>query len=465
MYKKGLRCRICTGCGLCPGVTPGMSQTAGGEKEGGAMRVLSDSAFTENTASAVCGNKRLVTADLGTTTIAMLLYGPDGAVEDRYLTVNPQAVYGADVISRIRAAEDREQAEDMRGMVLRVLEQGLERFRKRLSGRESMRLVLAANTTMTYLLMGWDTTELGRAPFRASRLNGGEFEIAGVPCFVFPGVSAFIGGDITAGMYACSMSEGEEIMLLIDLGTNGEIVLGNRKRRIACATAAGPAFEGGANKGIWGADMISRIAALRREGLLDETGLLAESCFESGVKVGNIHVTQESVRAVQLAKGAIAAGIEILLGKYGIREEQVERVVLAGGFGYYLNPGDAALIGLLGTELAKKAIAGGNTVLSGALKAGGKLTAAAMQKRKEEITEAKDERTPPGEPVSGTELPAVERQKPLSGTEPLAVELQKLISGTEVLNLAEEADFNRRYIQAMKLAPSNSIDLLQASNR
>lgn len=211
--------------------------------------------------------------------------------------------------------------------------------------------------------------------------------------------------------------------------------------------------------------MISRIAALRREGLLDETGLLAESCFESGVKVGNIHVTQESVRAVQLAKGAIAAGIEILLGKYGIREEQVERVVLAGGFGYYLNPGDAALIGLLGTELAKKAIAGGNTALSGALKAGGKLTAAAMQKRKEEITEAKDERTPPGEPVSGTELPAVERQKPLSGTEPLAVELQKLISGTEVLNLAEEADFNRRYIQAMKLAPSNSIDLLQVSNR
>ena len=108
------------------------------------------------------------------------------------------------------------------------------------------------------------------------------------------------------------------------------------------------------------------------------------------------------------------------------------------------------MIGLFGTELAKKAVAGGNTALSGALKAGGKL-AAAMQKRKEEITEAEDERTPPGEL--------------LSGTEPLAVELQKLISGTEVLNLAEEADFNRRYIQAMKLAPSNSSDLPQASNR
>lgn len=418
MFKKGMRCRICTGCGLCPGVTPEGPGVSGGEKGAASMKVLANSVFTKGM-SAIGGNVRLVTADLGTTTIAMLLYGPDGAVADRHLAVNPQTVYGADVISRIRAGEDRAQAEDMRGMVLRVLEQGLERFRKRLSGRESLRLVLAANTTMTYLLMGWDTSELGRAPFRASCLNGGEFEIAGVPCFVFPGVSAFVGGDITAGMYACGMGEEEEVTLLIDLGTNGEIVLGNRKRRIACATAAGPAFEGGANRGVWGADMISRIAALRREGLLDETGLLAENYFESGVRVGSVHVTQESVRAVQLAKGAIAAGIEILLERYGIGEEQAERVILAGGFGYYLNPKDAALIGLLGPKLAEKAAAGGNTALSGAFKAGVKLTAA--------------------------------------GTEPLYAELQKLISGTEVLNLAEEADFNRRYIQAMKLAPLENL--------
>lgn len=430
MYKKGLRCRICTGCGLCPGVTPVIFKAGGGEggeKISGALQVLADSAFTKNPASAVCGNKRLVTADLGTTTVAMLLYGPDGAVEDRYLMVNPQSAYGADVISRIRAAEDKESAKDMRTMILQVLEQGLERFRKRLTGQEHLQMVLAANTTMTYLLMGWDTSELGRAPFRASCLSGGEIRIGDVPCFVLPGVSAFVGGDITAGMYACGMGEGEEIILLIDLGTNGEIVLGNRKRRIACATAAGPAFEGGANRGVWGADMISRLAALRREGLLDETGLLAESCFEDGVRVGNVHVTQESVRAVQLAKGAIAAGIEILLEKYGISEEQVDRVVLAGGFGYYLNPEDAALIGMLQPELARKAVAGGNTALSGALKAGVKLAAA--------------------------------------GTKQLSVELQKLISGTEVLNLAEEADFNRRYIQAMKLEAGNSSDTPQSSYR
>lgn len=410
MYRKGVRCRICTGCGLCPGIAPGQPGTGG--KEGGTMQVLTDSAFTQNLAAAFKGKMRLVTADLGTTTVAMLLHGTDGTAEDRHLAVNPQTIYGADVISRIRAGEDRDKAEDMRRMILQVLEQGLERFRKRLSGQESLRMVLTANTAMTYLLMGWDTSELGRAPFRASRLEGGDITIGGVPCFVFPGVSAFVGGDITAGMYACGMGEQEEIMLLIDLGTNGEIVLGNRARRIACAAAAGPAFEGGVNRGVWGADMISRIAALRREGLLDETGLLAESCFESGVRVGNVSVTQEAVRAVQLAKGAIAAGIETLLERYGITAEQVDRVVLAGGFGYYLNPEDAALIGLLRPELARKAEAGGNTALSGALKAGVKLICGA---------------------AASTE------------------ELQKLIRGTKAVNLAEEADFAERYVRAMGL--------------
>lgn len=410
MYRKGVRCRICTGCGLCPGIAPGQPGTGG--KEGGTMQVLTDSAFTQNLAAAFKGKVRLVTADLGTTTVAMLLHGTDGTAEDRHLAVNPQTVYGADVISRIRAGEDRDKAEDMRRMILQVLEQGLERFRKRLSGQESLRMVLTANTAMTYLLMGWDTSELGRAPFRASRLEGGDITIGGVPCFVFPGVSAFVGGDITAGMYACGMGEQEEITLLIDLGTNGEIVLGNRARRIACAAAAGPAFEGGVNRGVWGADMISRIAALRREGLLDETGLLAESCFESGVRVGNVSVTQEAVRAVQLAKGAIAAGIETLLERYGITAEQVDRVVLAGGFGYYLNPEDAALIGLLRPELARKAEAGGNTALSGALKAGVKLICGA---------------------AASTE------------------ELQKLIRGTKAVNLAEEADFAERYVRAMGL--------------
>lgn len=439
MYKgrKGRRCRICMGCGLCPGVSAERPVAAEGKGDAEALQVLTDSPFVRETQGAYGGSVRLVTADVGTTTVAMLLYGADCTVEDRYVALNPQTVYGADVISRIRAAESGDRAEDMRRKILNVLEQGLERFKKRLAAGESLQLVLAANTTMTYLLMGWDTSELGRAPFRASHLKGAETDIGGVPCFIFPGISAFVGGDIVAGMYACGMENRDEVTLLVDLGTNGEIVLGDRVRRIACATAAGPAFEGGVNRGVWGADMVSRLAALRRTGLLDETGLLAEECFENGVRVGNVHVTRDAVRAVQLAKGAIAAGIGVLLEKFGVKEEQVDRVVLAGGFGYYLNPEDAAEIGLLGQKLAGRAMAGGNTALSGALKAGRELCA---QRR------------------DGT-WTAEERGGSQTAYGDIKEVLQRLICGTKVLNLAEEPDFEKRYIEAINL--QSRIDILQ----
>lgn len=429
--RKGFRCRVCVGCGLCPGVALKETRPAEAGAGGfGAVSVLADSIFSGEMPQNTAGNIRLATADVGTTTVAMLLYGADGTVEDRYLAVNPQTVYGADVISRIQAAEDEAKAEDMRLRIRRVLEQGLKHFYKKLGVGVSMRLVLAANTTMTYLLMGWDTSELGRAPFRASRLDAVETELAGVPCFVFPGLSAFVGGDIVAGMYACGMGERDGVTLLIDLGTNGEIVLGGREKRIACATAAGPAFEGGANRGVWGADMVSRLAALRRAGLLDETGLLAEKYFGDGVRVGNVLVTQEAVRALQLAKAAIAAGIETLLDRYGIGPDQVDRVVLAGGFGYYLKPEDAVQIGMLTKDLAERAVAGGNTALAGTWKAGRILMAG-----QESAVRRTEEREPGGRMTDGG----------------VQEELRKLIRGTEVLNLAAEPDFEERYFRTMNL--------------
>lgn len=404
--KKGLRCEICTGCGLCPGITPEGSGA-------GKLHVLAEDAL-QGCSVPIVGSRRLAVADIGTTTVAMLLYDRKGEVADRYVAVNPQTAYGADVISRIRAAEDPEAADAMQRQIRQLLEQGLERFRGLLDDRETLYLVLAANTTMTYLLMGWKPAELGRAPFRASRLSGAETVIGGVPCFVFPGISAFVGGDILAGILACGMCEREELTLLIDLGTNGEMVLGGRKRRIACATAAGPAFEGGANRGVWGADMISLLARLRQEGLLDETGLLAEPYFERGIRISNVMVTQEAVRSVQLAKGAIAAGIEILLDRFGVGPEAVERVVLAGGFGYYLRPESAAAIGILPEELARKAVAGGNTALSGALLAG------------RQILEE-------------------------GGCTGLVRQLTETALHTEVLNLAEEPEFSQRYVLLMNL--------------
>lgn len=359
MYEqRGRRCNVCTGCGRCPGVRPGISVIMKHVRKAEVLPIPDRD------------GRRLVTVDIGTTTIAMQLYGEDGRVKDSFACVNPQTGYGADVLSRIRRAEQEEAARDMGTMVREVLGRGFERFRKLLSEGESLFAVIAANTTMVYLLMGYDPRELGRAPFHATYLEGGEISVAGTSCVIFPGLSAFVGGDIVAGIHACGMAEKEERMLLVDLGTNGEMVLGNKNGLIACATAAGPAFEGGVNSGVWGSDMISILARLKKEGFLDDTGLIAEPYFETGIRIGDVRVTQEAVRAIQLAKGAVRAGIEILAKQAGIGFEDIDKVVLAGGFGYYLDPEAAAGIGLLPPELAGKTVTGGNTALAGALRLG-----------------------------------------------------------------------------------------------
>jgi uncharacterized 2Fe-2S/4Fe-4S cluster protein (DUF4445 family) len=331
-----------------------------GEKSDSGIQIVRKSVLEDGTKPIESARgERLVTADIGTTTIALQLYGSDGKVAADFACVNPQVRFGADVLSRIQAAQDSAAAEAMRREVTEKLEEALGGFQEHLQPGETMHMVLAANTTMVYLLLGYDPAELGRAPFHASRLETVETVIGGVTCDIFPGLSAFVGGDIAAGMYACGMGERQELTLLIDLGTNGEMVLGNSTRRIACAASAGPAFEGGVNRGVWGADMVHLLARLRREGIMDETGLLADEYFDEGVRIGDVCVTQESIRAIQLAKGAIGAGIQILMQEYGIAEEwdRIDRVILAGGFGYYLHPEDAAVIGLLPQELVNRTAA------------------------------------------------------------------------------------------------------------
>lgn len=363
MCKKGTRCQVCIGCGRCFGREDGLQ---------GISFVVENKLYAENGLDfcAYVAERRLVTVDIGTTTVAMQLHAPDGSVEDYFAQVNPQIKYGADVLSRIEAAGDSAVATELQILISQVLEQGFDRFKSVLKDGESLWAVIAANTTMVYLLMGYNTRELGQAPFKANHLSHVLTQIGGVDCLICPGLSAFVGGDIVAGMAACDMWNKDEVTLLIDLGTNGEMVLGNRERMLACSTAAGPAFEGGVNRGIWGADMIRLLAKLLQEGIMDETGLLNDAYFDTGVRVGDVCVTQQSIRAVQLAKGAIRAGIGILVGEYGISFGDIDKVVLAGGFGYYLNPSSAAAIGLLPQELAGKTIAGGNTALAGALKLG-----------------------------------------------------------------------------------------------
>ena len=233
---------------------------------------------------------------------------------------------------------------------------------------------------------------------------------------LLPGVSAFVGADIAAGVLASGLEQAHDIELLIDIGTNGEMVLGTGQRLLATATAAGPAFEGaqishgcagvkgaldhcgdGAVsagrgdggfwyttigdaplRGICGSGLLDLVAWLRRSGALDETGRLElpdeQPAFHPDPQLP-VALDQRDIRQLQLAKGAIAAGIVILCQRAGIAVEAISRVHLAGGFGAYLRPASALAIGLLPPALAGKVHAVGNTSLKGALLAISKATA------------------------------------------------------------------------------------------
>ncbi len=348
------KCVVCIGCGRC------------GEYSKD-LQVITDSFLKSELLSADSADKgSFVIADIGTTTIAMEVYDESGKKLAEYVQSNPQRVFGRDVISRIQAAESPLVAKQMQGLVKQVLIQGLKEFQKK--GADIRNIYVVGNTTMLYLLLGYDTTELGYAPFKASHLETVEMELGEWTANILPGVSAFVGSDIVAGVLASGMVTKESISLLIDLGTNGEMVLGNCEKIIACATAAGPAFEGMLEDGrqaLWGADLVKSIAGLLEKEILDATGLVAEPYFTEGVTIGGVRITQEHVRNLQTAKAAIAAGIEILVKEYGITLEDIGQVYLAGGFGYFLKEESAIGIGLLPMALQGKVQAVGNSALAG----------------------------------------------------------------------------------------------------
>ena len=399
LSERGSRCRICTGCGRCFGKKKmdTVSTFCGGEAglgesaEGGAAWRVEESlcAVTQEQAEqdsskpakqgsrAAAGQKGFLAAvDIGTTTVAMQLRSlQDGCVVDTFTCLNPQGKYGADVLSRIEAAEDAQKKKAMCREIRDVLQAGIAQFQRTLAGREGQPkdnaanvisgIVIAANTTMVHLLMDLDVSRMGRAPFLPETLAEIRTSLFGLPALVLPGISAFVGADITAGIFALSMHRRQEITLLLDLGTNGEMVLGNKERLMATATAAGPAFEGNADN--YGTDLMALAARLLDEGLLDETGLLAEPYFEEGIEIGGVRLTQGYIRQLQMAKAAVCAGIRILCEKYGLQSfSQIDKVFLAGGMGYYLSPKAAARIGLLPAELAGKTVAVGNAALEGA---------------------------------------------------------------------------------------------------
>ena len=385
-----------------------------------------------------------IAIDIGTTTLAAELISlTDGICLKTASSVNHQRAYGADVISRIRAAASGD-AEKLRESILKDVRNLAETL---LAGQDEnvlnvSKIVIAGNTTMIHLLLGYSCVGLGAAPFTPvnlapedmtwGELNGeyeetresGDAKESGVArdgsdarehgyvrecghtginqttkVQIMPGISAFVGGDITAGMMGCGMRP-DKCEMLIDIGTNGEMVLAAGDHFLVSSVAAGPAFEGGniscgmpgvpgavcravlfgknnmvtktiGNKpaiGLCGTGSIDVMYELVRHHIVDTQGILGEPWFEKGFPVvpGKIYFTQEDIRQVQMAKAAICAGLEVLLQKSNISYEQIKKVYVAGGFGMGLDMEKALGIGLLPIGLRGKLTPVGNSALEGA---------------------------------------------------------------------------------------------------
>lgn len=329
--------------------------------------------------------------DLGTTTIALqLIRLSDGKALSVVSCENPQRMVAADVIGRIENAMAGGLG-PLKSLAHTAID-ALEAAAFSQAGIPSMRAdirVIAGNTTMLYLYSGRNPESLSAAPFEADCLFGMREGRDLLPACA----GAFVGADITCALLASGMCSRPQTAMLVDIGTNGEIALWHNGRLSCCATAAGPAFEGSGIScgtgsvpgaidsvelrdgqpvfstiddlppvGVCGSGLIDLIAALLDCEELDETGSLEED-FPLGE---DLFLTQKDVRQVQLAKGAIAAGIRTLLHHAGISCADVDVLYIAGGFGSHIRLERAARIGLIPAELAKKTVVLGNASLGGA---------------------------------------------------------------------------------------------------
>lgn len=358
---------------------------------------LEDSPHTE-------GIGDLLLIDLGTTTVALaLLHKASGQLRKTCTFPNPQLPFGADVVSRIHAACSGKAAalkHTMKTSLNREIHALCERNRQ--ISDQITSCYIGGNTTMIHLLMGYDCTPLSVSPFRPSAQPPAPFFYHNCHVTILPWFSAFIGGDITAGLLACGHTDAADPSLFLDLGTNGEMVLTHQGKRYAAAVSAGPAFEGGglscgcpaipgAIKGIrlrhihpaletienripvglCGSGAICLCAELLRKGFVTEDGILTDKFPEKGIflsatQQGNaLFFTAEDFRNMQLAIAAVAAGIDTLAYTAGIRPEEIRRLDLGGGFGFHLTIEDCSLLHLFSSVPPECIHVLGNTCLRG----------------------------------------------------------------------------------------------------
>ncbi|MCI8594313.1 MAG: DUF4445 domain-containing protein [Oscillospiraceae bacterium] len=366
-----------------------------------------------------------VACDIGTTTVVCHLL--DLKTGRRLATVgaaNAQKVFGADVIARIQASVEgklklmteaiQEQLSGMIEALCRKTDTDIKQVRY---------MTIAGNTVMSHLFAELAPDSIGVAPFAPLSLFGTEHDAKemGLPfdgtVYITPSVAGYVGGDITADVLATELVGKEKPTLMLDIGTNGEMVLGCGEKFVCCATAAGPAFEGAnikqgmpaspgaisevtvengrlkvtvlgsvAPTGICGSGLVDALAVMLDLGAVDETGRLldADEAPEEALPYldedddgnvfkltedGSVCVTQADVREIQLAKASIAAGIRVMAERYGVALEEIDALVLAGGFGSFIRPRSAARIGLIPPVLLDVTRAVGNAAGEGAVSA------------------------------------------------------------------------------------------------
>ncbi len=373
--------------------------------------------------------------DLGTTTlVGTILHtvsGRDLAISSR---MNPQAVYGDDIISRIDFVRNSPGGlEELHRQVVGAINEMIAELAEKVKVERTdiHKVTVAGNSTMQHIFLKVSPESLGSLPFSLVIEEGVEIKAnkLGVriapegTIFVFPNIAGFVGGDTVAVILASGIFQSEEIKLIVDIGTNGEIVLGNRKRLLAASTAAGPAFEGarisqgmraspGAVEkvvmneeveinvignippfGICGSGLIDAVAEMLRAGIIDQSGKIISRSALSG-KVPErllcrvreeerkskfllvereltrdnppLFITQKDVRELQLAKGAIAAGIKILKKELGQEDKNISQILLAGAFGNFIRRRQAKRIGLIPDLPSERIIFIGNAASSGA---------------------------------------------------------------------------------------------------
>ncbi len=348
--------------------------------------------------------------DIGTTTVCVRLYDREGFLSTA-AAPNPQAVFGADVISRI-GAQLKGNADALKSLICNCISNLLSEAAEKAGIDPAIvdAAVITGNTAMLCLLTATDTEPMSHMPFSSNDLFGKYVDPAslglGMKSVYLPAcISPYVGADITCAVLASGMTEQNETVLLADIGTNGELVLICNGVMTCTATAAGPPLEGAgidcgsmavpgavdsvrfdgdmlrcttigdkSPTGICGSGIIDAIAALLDCGIMDEYGLLDDETEiaeyledEQAVKLTDqVYVSQKDVRQVQLAKSAICAGMRTLMKNQKCVEVDVSKLLVAGGFGKHIRFESAAKIGLIPPALEEKAEAIGNAALAGA---------------------------------------------------------------------------------------------------